>query len=161
MITYIIENKYKIAGVLILLLVAYAFGRYNTPEKVVTKIETHEVIKYVEKETKSKQNNKDIVIIETRLPDGTITKETHIVDKGTVIIDKTKQGSDQKDSSTTTIVSYQKAQWKAAGLLGVSDYSLDNRIYGLEIERRILGPIFVGAWGMTSKEVGLSVGLEF
>lgn len=146
---------------LVLVLVGYAFGRYVQPATVITKTEDHEVIKYVERTTKEKDNNKDIVIIETRLPDGTIRKETHIVDKGRVIIDKSKEGSDTKDSKSETIVSNTKPQWKAAGLLGVADYSLSNRIYGLEIERRILGPIFVGAWGMTNKQLGVSVGLEF
>lgn len=161
MISYIIENKYKIAIGLVLLLVAYAFGRYTTPERVVTKVETHEVIKWKERIVKEKQNDKDIVIVEIKLPDGTIRKETHIIDKGRVVIDKSKEGSDTKDSSTTTVTTYNKPQWKAAGLLGIADYSLDNRVYGLEVERRILGPIFLGVWGMTSKEVGLSVGLEF
>jgi hypothetical protein len=161
MITYLNENKYKIAIGLILLLSAYAFGRYAQPASVITKVETHETIKYVEKKTTTKQNNKDIVIIETRLPDGTITKETHIVDKGTVIIDKSKESSDQKDSSSETVVSYNKPQWKAAALLGIADYSLDNRVYGIEIERRVLGPIFIGAWGLNNKTIGVSAGLEF
>lgn len=158
---YLNENKYKILGVALLLLVAYALGKYTQPAIVVTKVETHEVIKYVEKETKTKQNNKDIVIVETRYPDGTVKKETHIVDKGTVVIDKSKEGSSEKDSSSTTVVSYNKPQWKAAALLGITDYSLDNRVYGLEVERRILGPIFVGAWGLTNKTIGVSAGLEF
>lgn len=152
--------KLGLAGLLLILL-GYAFGRYLQPATVVTKVEQHEVIKYVEKSTKEKNNNKDIVIVETRYPDGTVKKETHIVDKGTIVIDKSKESSDTKDSKSETIVSNTKPQWKASGLLGVADYSLSNRVYGLEVERRILGPIFLGAWGMNNKQLGVSLGLEF
>lgn len=34
-------------------------------------------------------------------------------------------------------------------------------VYGLEVSKQLLGPIEVGAWGMTNGTIGISVGVRF
>lgn len=49
--------------------------------------------------------------------------------------------------------------WRIGGLVG-----LDLRTgptYGAEVQRRLWGPVYVEAWGITSGAVGVGLGLEF
>lgn len=50
--------------------------------------------------------------------------------------------------------------WRVGALIGV-DLSSPGPAYGLTVERRILGPIHVGAWGLSTGPVGISVGAEW
>lgn len=50
--------------------------------------------------------------------------------------------------------------WRVGGLVGV-DLSGPSPAYGGQVERRIIGPVYVGAWGLSSGQAGLSVGVEF
>jgi hypothetical protein len=58
--------------------------------------------------------------------------------------------------------------WRAGALVGldVSRASLvppspGPLVFGAHVERRIAGPVWVGAWGVTSGAVGLSLAVEF
>lgn len=50
--------------------------------------------------------------------------------------------------------------WRVGGLVGVDLGGL-SPTYGGQVERRIIGPVYVGAWGLSSGQGGLSVGVEF
>lgn len=142
-------NKTKVIIVVAIAAVSYAFGRYMTPSKIEYK--TIEVVKEQE------HVNKDIVVTEkeVRNKDGSVTIDRRIEDKSVETRNKESSRMESK------VVTNQKTQWKAHALVGVQKTDFANPIYGLQIERRIVGPIFVGAWGMDSKEYGVSVGLEF
>jgi len=136
--------------VLVALGLGYAVGRYVQPASI--KIVKEEVIKIVDR------INKDVVTIIEKItrPDGTVEEKTTIIDKT-----QYEHYQQQQTNESTTIVS-QKAQWKVQGLAGIRiDDFRGPQIYGVGIERRIIGPVFVGVWGNTDKQVGLSVGLEF
>lgn len=159
----------KILIVIATLLVGVGVGRYSLPAKIVTEVETKiaekEVIKWKEKRVTEKQNDKSVVIIETRLPDGTVRIEKHILDKGTVKIDSNKAGESSKDSTTdtksSTTVEYSKRAWHLAALVSPSlTGPVPSLSYGLLVERRILGPFYLGAFGLTNKTVGFSLGME-
>lgn len=152
--------------------VSFAAGRVSTPEKVVTKTETKvqikEVVKWKTKLVKSENKNKQTIIIETKLPDGTVKKETHIIDKGTVVLDKSKESekdtsiakSEKKEETKT----YQLDNWKLSGIayaepdLNISKVGVS---WGLLVERRIVGPMYVGVFGITNGSVGASLGVLF
>lgn len=119
--------QYGIALIL-LMAAAYGVGRYVQPAK----IETHEV--EVIKEVEVVKKDVVTVIKEIVRPDG--TKETV-----TTITDKTKETSkkDSKSESSTVIV-YAKPQWRVQ-----SSSSLEtNPKFGLGLERRVLGSVFMG-----------------
>ena len=73
-------KKYLIiAGAIVLIaLVAFAYGRYSAPEK----IKIVEKTKVVEVEKKQQNEKKDVVTVVTKKPDGTTT--TTITDKTTI-----------------------------------------------------------------------------
>lgn len=52
-------------------------------------------------------------------------------------------------------VSTPAPDWRIAGLVGYDG----GVVYGASVDRRILGPITVGAWGLSSGSVGASVGI--
>lgn len=129
-------------------LACYAFGRYAQPAKIQIKTET--VVKEVQVEKRN-------VVTETREikhTDGTIETETKTTDLTKV---STKESSDSKTSETVT---YNKPQWKVQALLAPQTGPV-GPLYGLDVEKRLLGPISVGAWGNTDRKFGASVSIEF
>lgn len=129
---------------LLLLVIGYSLGRYFTPQKVVTKtvIET-KTVTVVQRDTQTTVTEK---------PDG--TKTTVIVDKS---IDTTHQ--DQTIDKTKTVEN-NKPDWHVGLQLAPKNPQYEY-FYGVQVERRILGPVFVGAFGDTDRTLGLVVGLEF
>jgi hypothetical protein len=171
-----------------------------TVEKKVDVIKNVEVIKYVDVIKYVKV--KDTVVqadvhkerTETRLPDGTVTvKETTDTNvkkdtkedtkkdeiKGrdeTKTADKTEVDDTTKTVEREKIVTPELANWHLGILVGAApDFSAPAStpiVFGVEAERRILGPLFLGVWAMTGTPVvgtphltntaaGLKVGGEF
>lgn len=129
---------------LLLLVVGYSLGRYFTPQKVVTEtIIKTKTITVVQHDTQTTVTEK---------PDG--TKTTVIVDKS---VDTTHQ---DQTIDKTKVVENNKPDWH----IGV-DFSPKNPqyeyFYGARVERRILGPMFIGAFGNIDRTLGASIGLEF
>lgn len=141
------SKKMIVLGVLIVAVVGYAFGRYLQPPDI--KIKT--VIQ--EKEVIVERKNIVTVVKEVVRPDGTKETETRTEDKS--------ETTGKKDSSTNN--NYEsissKPQWRVQGMIGLNAQAKND--YGLAVERRIIGPIFVGAYGNTQKSMGLSVSIEF
>lgn len=131
--------KTYIVVVLVLLGVGYALGKYTTPERVVTQTIT-KIVTVTQHDTQT-------VIVEK--PDGT---------KTTIIIDKSKDTTKQQQTDTKTVENI-KPQWHVSAQL-VPQQGLLGPVYGLQIERRIIGPVHVGVFGNTDKEFGLSVGVD-
>lgn len=134
--------KYYIVG-LLCVLAGYAAGMHLQPPKIETK--EIQVVKEVE------TIRKDIrtVIKEVEHPDGTKEKETTIEDKSMV----------KKDSETVKVVSTSRLDWKLQGIINLKDIAVP--IYGLDLERRIIGPFSAGAWATTQLDYGVSVSFEF
>lgn len=90
----------------------------------------------------------DIIIREIIKPDG--TKETITTDKST----------SKRDSTNTQIVAVAKPDWHISASVSKNVNGLEP-IYGLQIERRILGPFSVGIRADSQKNIGLIIGYEF
>lgn len=118
--------------VAIALLIGYGVGRYLQPARVVTKTQVVTV-----------EHTHTVTITE---PNGTttVTTDTGIVTK-------------EKDETTITDI---KPQWRVSGLAAVSPNTI-GMVYGGQVERRILGPIYVGAFGLTNSTFGINLGIEF
>lgn len=141
--------KYYIIGGFLLFAAGLGTGYYVMPSKIVTKTntvtQTQDVIHY-------KVNT---VTVTKELPTGekdTTTTTTN----NTVVNDKTTT-----DTKSSTVTTYAKPQWKVSAMAGLGSNNLALPIYGAEVQKRLLGPIFVGAWGNSNKEGGISLGLEF
>jgi hypothetical protein len=133
----------KLSIVLVALVIGYAVGRHLQPAK----IETREVVKEVEK------IKRDVVIVEKKItrPDGTIVEEKTTTDKS--------KSETSKSSDKRTVVSNRNNWLVGAGIEGqISELT---PVYRFEVQRRILGPILVGASARTDGYVGAILSVEF
>lgn len=163
------ENMKKIGVLVILLAAAFLVGRHTVPVKTVTKIEEKivekEVVKTVESSKKDEKRNKEVIIIETRLPDGTVKKETRIVDRGTIVIDSTKDSTritsveTERKSETSTKANSQK--WNVALLAAKKDTINSEILYGGHVQYKVAGPFSVGVMGLSNKTGAISVGVTY
>lgn len=132
--------KYLYATLILLALaIGYYLGRTLDP-KIETQIEEVEVIK------------RDIVTIikEVTRTDG--TKDTT-----TTIVDRSKERKETDIHTTETIPASQN---KIAVAANTSQFR-DIDSYTFSYERRLIGPVWLGAQYNTKQVYGLSLGLEF
>lgn len=198
MFNFFNKVNFSVIGIAIVAcVVCFYVGRMTAPVKTTTKTETIVVEKTVEYdriadivkrtiiESQKTQLNNDKT--ETKVtktsPDGTKIEEVVTVDKGTVIIDNSKniqeeishthEKSKTTENSTTTttekIVETGKKNWHIS-LIGSREVAFNRSlnemfgkdwIYGLQVERRVFGDLYVGAFGQSSSELGLSLGVSF
>jgi hypothetical protein len=158
----------------------YALGRYVAPNKVVT----HEVtrVETVTKvDTQAQERVKELTAQldtlqrhthteKTVKPDGTKTTVTDTtVDRSVDTHKDTTADAEQKQTSQTSTVrevtktvevSRARPDWRVGALVGF-DINSKAFSYGATVERRILGPLSVGAWGLSNGVGGISLTLEF
>lgn len=167
-------DKIKSVVIGILLLIAsFIAGKYTTPEKIVTKIEekvvVKEVVKWKKSESKEDNKNKETIIVETTYPDGTVKKETRIIDKGTVKISLNQERSKESESSKVVTIekstTNEKSNWQVSLLASTQNLSYNDISsgkteinYGIHVQKRVLGPFYLGGFALDTKTFGLSVG---
>lgn len=141
-------SQSKVIISVIVLAVVFTAGRQSVPEKIKTEIQTVEVEKVV---TVVK---KEIVTIKEN-PDG--SKET------TIITDTTTDSKTNTNASNQTTEETKKGKKLNVSILaGTSpSFNLTELVYGASISKELIGPVTVGAWALTNKSIGLSVGLNF
>lgn len=110
---------------------------------------TTDVTKVVTDKTTVKKKTKTKVI---KAPDGTETTETEVSDTVT----------DTKRTKDSTVVKEAGAKTHINALVGVDVTNGPIApIYGVAVSRDLVGPISVGAFGLTNGVVGASVGISF
>jgi len=135
--------NYKIIGIYTLVIIALSVAATKRLWPTIdtqVKVEEKEIIK------------KDIqtVIKERIKPDGTKEIET-------VIVDHTKEAS----TKTLEQVVTKKNDWYVAAGAEAQLSKLNEPSYKLEVNRRIIGDVFVGATVNTQGAFGLQVGFQF
>lgn len=147
-----IDLKVLAIGSIVLLCLGAAAGRYATPEKVIVKTVQ------VEKKQIDKNEHKDVIIDKRVNKDGSSETITKISDDSNTHI------TDKKETKSETIVNNPK-NWNVSLLVSpvANDdiFPTGSLSYGVHVQRKILGPISVGAFGLTNRTYGLSVGVEF
>lgn len=159
------KTKIIIGIVALAVAFAFAFGRYSAPEKVKTETKIVQIEKKTsKKDTESKkERHKKTVITEITRPDG--TKEVT-----TVITDDVEADSKSHSSESDKVskVETDKKEVTKTGspvtisaLAGLNSFSSPTPIYGASITKPVLGPITLGAFGLSSGMGGFSLGLTF
>ncbi len=147
------DNKQAVIG-FILLLGAFAFGRWTVPTRTVIETKVVEVEKKQENKDIDREKHKTTVTIER--PDG--SKETTVTETvGTHI--NTETSTDKETASESKKTTEKAASVTVSGLAGLSDFKTP--VYGASITKPFLGPIAVGFWGLTNSTFGISLGLSF
>lgn len=125
--------------VVVAMVVSAGVTRYFFPQ---IQVKTVEVTKTVI------QDNVHTVTHIIQHPDG--TKET--------VVDSTDKSTKQATDTSTKIIA-SKSQWLIA--VGANtDFTTPNPTYELHVQRRILGPFYLGVRAGTDKSVGASIGME-
>lgn len=167
------ELKNKILVSLIALTSVFMIGRYTTPAKTVIKIEEKivekEIVKWKYKENSEENKNQETIIVETTYPDGTVKKETRILDKGTVKLSLESEQSKEKEKISILkkdeLTLNENSNWNISLLASLENFSYNKEskdvFYGIHLQRKVLGPFSVGVFGTNSKSYGLSVGGSF
>lgn len=166
------DVKYVIIAVVIFI-AGLACGRFTTPSKVVTKTETvtveKEVVKTKEKNVTDTNKNRELVVTETVKPDGTKIIEKHYINRDEIhsTSDKVNVATTESktDTKSSTVTTNEKNDWNLSALVTSShtdsDMFHESLSYGVHIQRRIIGPFSIGAFGITNKTYGLSIGASF
>lgn len=166
-------------GVAVLVAASLAFlaGRGFAPEPRVelreverVRVQVVESVRIVEVKVRDESTRARRVVERTRVehPDG--TKIEHEVERAEVATTSSeasssstdRQAAAQLEASRETAIKVDPArpQWRAGALVGLELLELRLVVGGL-VERRILGPVSVGAWGLSSGSAGLAVTVEF
>jgi hypothetical protein len=163
------QNSKHIVIVIILLAASFMVGRYTTPTKTKTVVEEKvvekEVVKFVEVQAKTEKKDVETVVIEIISPDGTIRKETKIVDK-TVLeeqkkIDLNKQTDQTRISKREETTESSSSEWMVSLMVSAKENNISEQNFGVHVQRRIIGPFYLGVYGEQNKGVGLSIGGTF
>ncbi len=103
----------------------------------------------VKKETDTSKISNDIttVIKEKQNKDGSIEKDTTIVDKS------------KRDEKLISVAPILSPNWIVRGGYGLAKDL--NAVYTVSVDRRILGPIFLGGWASSQQSAGVSLAIEF
>lgn len=168
----------NLKGLVVALLMAFAFGWYTKPEKVriEKQISTVEEIKKDETKDVKTDTNRDKhtekVTTEVIKPDGTRETTTRIVED-TSTAKRSDTTSDNREETAKT-TSEKNVETRETGysklnisLLAGAQASLNGGIsfgpvvYGGHISRPLIGPITMGIFGLSSGVGGVSVGLLF
>lgn len=144
---------------------AYWFAPIKIEERTVEKEVKVEVEKIVYKEKQNNNKKRHTIIIRTKNIDGSITERIEIVesDQSVVEIDKTNETIKvvEKEVFKERIVTKQKALTTASFLVRNPIQLQFKPTYGLMLQRTVLGPINIGAFGYTDKTAGVALGISF
>jgi hypothetical protein len=147
-------DKVKIIGVVVGLLVSFAFGEY-----LGRKSDTHTTIttKVDDKTQQDKDTHTKTTITETKDPSGKDTKVTVITQDQDTKTTETKDTSTKTDTVTT---SSNKPQYNVSALMAYDIHTL-LPTYGISASKQFIGPITIGVFGLTNGTIGLSAGVNF
>jgi len=145
----------KIRNYIIIAISGVLVGRYVLQPKPSVQIK--EVVKYVKEKEKVNKKNRKIVVVETKKPDGSSTKETVITEGTETVVSTTVN----KDSETNSKTEYSKGI--TFGVLAVSDVAQfrKNPDVGFILSVPVIGNLSFVTTGDTSKRIGVGLSLEF
>lgn len=149
-----LSTKVKVLVIAGSLLLAFAGGRYSA---TITSKFT-ETVKTDTKIKDDKAIDTKTTTVTVKQPNGaettTTTSETKTVDKLTENQDQTTNIQKTTTSGGSKI---------NISIIGAEDFTrgLAGPTYGLSVSKEILGPITIGAFGLRSGVIGLSIGVNF
>lgn len=93
------------------------------------------------------------------------TTITETKDKKVTVItedtDKTKSKKEQETEVVKTVPTSTRQGYNISIDAGIIDWSDKRPLYGLSVNKEVLGPLTLGVWGRTNGSVGLSIGVSF
>lgn len=153
-------------GALVLLAGTFAAGRYSAPTKTIDRVEYVEKVREVRLTTVARSTQIKWRRVTVSTPDGTTTQTEDGQSYENENSTETAKVENDTEARKEKVTENVRAQWSisvTAGLLlptQQNSYRLVTPTFGAHVQRRILGPVWVGAWFQTVGAGGVSVGLE-
>lgn len=170
-----IKNWLKQHGYLLpyvsVMLTGFFIGRLTTPEEVrietveVESVQAQQTIAALQSELEAKRGMLKLEERTFTKPDGSkatftrLTNKTSSVrtgDKTSSLTSQVKGERLQVSKSETT----SRPSWKLTPMAGYN-VPAQSFLYGGMVERRILGPVSLGVWGLSNGTVGVAASVEF
>lgn len=104
------------------------------------------------------------VTVEHEVEHNNIVTVTHTVHDANGAVDTTTTVTDHStkiESNSQTALVNKPLDWHVGALVGMDVHKGLIPIYGASLDRRILGPVTVGGFGLTNGTIGVSIGLSF
>lgn len=166
------------AAALVVLALAFGAGRYSNPAKVVTRTETHETVKYVdrvvtvERKVAVAQVHRVVVTKYVKLPSGEVERVvTATTDRGTKVATNVDTQStvheDAAVAAVTTTTTSRQPDWLISAMGGAAfNGGTTHPFVGVQAQRRIAGPVFIGVFGTAQTDLkggtaGGTLGVSF
>lgn len=146
---------------LVALVAAFSAGRFSAPLQVEERVEYRTELRTVTVQAKARER---VVYREkVTLPDGTTTEKTS--SRELLKVDTTAK-ADSTSTGLTAKTTTLRPDWRIGVLAGATwkEPALTIAgplVLGVQVERRIIGGVSVGAWGSTQGAAGASVSVEF
>lgn len=160
------STKVKVIIAVAVVAAAFAVGRYTVPEKVRVETKVVEVIKKVKDTSIDQTQKKDKRTTTTTIvrPDGTketttVVEEITHTDKKTDIVENEEKDK-QADSKTEVVKASSRLNISALGGVDFLHGPI-TPVFGAAITKDIIGPVSLGAFGLTNGTAGVSLGLSF
>jgi hypothetical protein len=155
---------------------AFAFGRFSAPTRTVEKSVEH--VTYRDREVKVREAAKVEVQEHVVYRDRTVIRWANgAVEQRDVERTDTGHSSAETTRQVETRVEYRDREtvkekrvdapkdWSVAVLAGpqvsLKPLSLGRVAFGAHVQRRVLGPISIGLWGLSTGTAGVSLGVTF
>jgi len=143
-------NKKIIIAILAIGVLVYIPSKHETKIEKLDTIEKK--IEILEQIKKTKTHKVSVMEIK---PDGskkiTVTEDTKT--------DTEAQSISKDDTHVQKSISVKTGATRASVLIGW-DFNSTQMTYGASISKNILGPVSIGAWGLTNKTLGVSFGID-
>lgn len=136
-------TKSKVILAVLFLVLAFASGRYSVQSPDTTSTTDTKV----DKDTHTKKT-----IVTTKEPDGKETTTT-VVERDTSVKTDTQ--------TSNTVIQAKRNTTNLSLIVGLDLTDPHKPAYGLSLTKQVLGPVTVGAYGLTNGVVGLSLGVNF
>jgi len=147
------STKTKLIAGSSLLIVAFSLGRYSAPK--IPTVHTESDTK-IDQTTQIDKNTHKVT---------TITEDCKTGKKVTTITEDTntqaRKDKDTNISVTQTITPPKTSLINISGLASLDTSRGFTPVYGISASKEFIGPITLGAFGLTNGTIGLSIGVNF
>jgi hypothetical protein len=138
------------------LVAAFSIGRFSAPKSIQTKDSVR-----TDSQTNTitdKNSNTVEVVKETRLPDGTVIKETRKEKETSIQTERQRVASTVRESSSTTEV---RPSFRVGGVYQPAIKGFQENGYGLILEKRLFSEVYLGILVESDKTAALTISFGF
>lgn len=148
------KQKYIVAGLAVI--ISFATGRFSVQQ---AEVRTTTSAQTTVKQDQDKNTHTETTVTTIKTPDGTV-KTVKTIDQVADV--KTDINTSELTKNKTDTIPPKINTLNISALIG-NDFSkgIGFPAYGVSVTKQILGPVTVGAYGLTTGVVGISIGLNF